>query len=65
MRAINKHNAKLDTGYRRYVVALQQGRKVSKHVVSATSEKSAIDIARINHGGGMVQYARLATGADV
>lgn len=64
MRAINKHSNRHDQ-YRRYVVALMVGKKVSKHLVSATPELSAVSTARINGGGGIVQYVRLATGADV
>lgn len=64
MRAIHKYKPCLDN-FRRYVVAIQVGKKVNRVVVSATSEHDAIGTARLHHGGGAVQYARLATAADM
>lgn len=64
MRAINKYQGR-EVVYRRWVVGLRQGKKVNRVVVSAPSQFDANATARVNHGGGSVEWSRLATAADM
>jgi hypothetical protein len=59
MRAYDKNNYRPET-FRRFTVALQQGKGIKKVTVSATSTADAINTARVNHGGGVAQWARPA-----